>query len=108
MAGNAGIDLSLQVSAQILAVISQHATNGECEKTSYDDFYLEVLPDSSVLITAETWLPAADSEVHVIGGSDFAALPAVLKWAAKARAVDLLTWLVSVCCFVEHTRQCYV
>ena len=60
--------------------------------------YLEVLPGCSMLLTAENWLPAADSEVHIIGGSDFTALPAVLKWAAKARNVDLGLWQMSICC----------
>lgn len=72
-----------QVSAQVLALISQHATNGECEKTSYDDFYIEVVPDGASLRTAETWMPSADHIVHVIGGTSFGALPAVLKCAVQ-------------------------
>ena len=70
---------TLQVSAQILSLISQHATNGQCEKTSYDDFYLEVLPEASALPALAAWQPLADHEVHILGGSDFSALPAVLK-----------------------------
>ena len=75
--------LLLQVSAQVLTLISQHAMNDNCEKTSYDDFYLEVLPDSASLAKAETWLPPADQAVHVLGGGSFSTLPAVLKQAVQ-------------------------
>ena len=79
--------LLLQVSAQVLTLISQHATNGNCEKTSYDDFYVEVMPDSAKLAKAETWVLPADQAVHVLGGSSFSTLPAVLKWAVQVDAV---------------------
>ena len=74
-----------QVSAQLLTLISQHATNGNCERTSYDDFYVEVMPDSASLAKAEKWLPPADHVMHVLGGASFGALPAVLKWAVQVR-----------------------
>ena len=86
----------MQVSAQILALISQHAANGECEKISYDDFYVEVLPDSAALSAAPTWLPAASGEVHVIGDTSFSALPAVLRWAVKVSIRDLFDDHLSV------------
>ena len=79
--------LLLQVSAQILTLISQHAKNGNCEKTSYDDFYVEVIFDSASLAETEIWLPPADHVVHVLGGGSFSALPAVLKRAVQ---VDVL------------------
>ena len=71
------------MSAQILALISQHATSGECEKTSYDDFYIEVQPCASQLSAAAAWLPPVDTEVHILGGSSFTALPATLKQAVQ-------------------------
>lgn len=100
--------LLLQVSAQVLALISQHATNGECEKTSYDDFYIEVVPDGASLRTAETWMPSADHIVHVIGGTSFGALPAVLKCAVQVtRSFHFAGFCVlPVCCI--SCCACYV
>ena len=86
--------LLLQVSAQILTLISQSATNGNCEKTSYDDFYVEIVPDNASLVKAGTWLPPADHVVHVLGDGSFSALPAVLKCAVQ---VDVLCNLNSLC-----------
>lgn len=75
---------TLQVSAQILALITQHAANGQCEKTSYDDFYLEVSAGPSMLSSAAVWVPPADTGLHILGGGSFDALPAMLKWAVQA------------------------
>ena len=69
----------LQVSAQILALISQHATTGQCEKTSYDDFYLEVLPDAAKLTALDAWAPPSNIDLHILGGTGFNALPPILK-----------------------------
>ena len=69
----------LQVSAQVLALISQHATNGQCEKTSYDDFYLEVLPDAASLTASDAWFPPNNVGLHILGGTGFNALPPILK-----------------------------
>ena len=73
----------LQVSAQVLALISQHATNGQCEKTSYDDFYLEVLPDAAKLTASDAWFPPSNVDLHVLGDTGFNALPPILKWGVQ-------------------------
>ncbi|KAA6424352.1 MAG: DNA polymerase eta-like [Trebouxia sp. A1-2] len=78
-----GSDLLQQVSAQVLALISQHATNGQCEKTSYDDFYLEVLPDAAKLSASDAWIPPSSVDLHILGGTGFHALPPILKWGAQ-------------------------
>lgn len=79
--------LPLQVSAQILALISQHATNRQCEKTSYDDFYLEVVPADAQLSASDGWQPPDHSKMHILGDTSWAALPAVLKWAVQVMHV---------------------
>ena len=71
-----------QVSAQILALISQYATNGQCEKTSYDDFYVEVVQGASAAACV-AWEPPADSELHILGGGSFHMLPLVLQLGAQ-------------------------
>ena len=75
--------LLLQVSAQILALVSQQATNRQCEKTSYDDFYLEVMPADAQLSASDGWQPPDHSDMHILGDSSFTELPAVLKWAVQ-------------------------
>ena len=74
---------SLQVSAQILGLISQHATNRQCERTSYDDFYLEVVPADAQLSAIDGWKLPNQNELHILGDIDFTALPAVLKCAVQ-------------------------
>ncbi|KAL0031278.1 hypothetical protein WJX77_012706 [Trebouxia sp. C0004] len=72
-----------QVSAQVLALISPHATNGQCEKTSYDDFYLEVIPDAAKLTASDAWSPPSDIDLHILGETGFDALPPILKWGVQ-------------------------
>jgi len=64
-------------------LISQHATNGQCEKTSYDDFYLEVLPDAAKLTASDAWFPPSNVDLHVLGDTGFNALPPILKWGVQ-------------------------
>ena len=83
-----------QVSAQLLALLSTYAANGQCEKTSYDDFYLEVHATSSAITSQQDCSLPTDGAVHVVGDSSFAALPAVLQ-----QAVQVLFAECTFCCF---------
>lgn len=79
------IDNALQVSAQLLALLSTFAANGQCEKTSYDDFYLEIHSSMSAGDIKQDLQLSADQEVHVIGGSKMDMLPAILCQAVQVR-----------------------
>ena len=73
------------MSAQLLEMLSPFATNGRCEKTSYDDFYLEVSGSGSS--SAQQGIPEQIGvAVHVVGGRSFAALPAILRHAVQVIA----------------------
>ena len=91
----------LQVSAQVLALISQHATNGQCEKTSYDDFYLEVLPDAAKLTASDAWFPPNNVDLHILGGIGFNALPPILKWVFRSAQDSVLAVASAM-----HIQQC--
>lgn len=96
--------LCKQVSAQLLALLSTFAANGQCEKTSYDDFYLEVHSSSSAEVVPQGCSASAgegvhcsssDADiqqgcstlageaVHVVGGTSLATLPAILQQAVQ-------------------------
>lgn len=73
----------VQVSAQLLALLSTFAANGQCEKTSYDDFYLEVHSSKAAVHNQQRWEPAADQEVHIIGSAGMETLPDILRQAVQ-------------------------
>lgn len=68
------------MSAQLLELLSQFASNGQCEKTSYDDFYLEVHSSPAAQQDAAE---QAGAGVRVIGGDSFHVLPAMLRHAVQ-------------------------
>ena len=86
-----------QVSAQLLALLSTFAANGQCEKTSYDDFYLEVHATSSTITSQQDCSPPTEGTVHVVGDSSFAALPAVLQLAVQVLFAEPFLRCLSTC-----------
>lgn len=79
--------MPVQVSAQLLALLSTFAANGQCEKTSYDDFYLEIHSSKAAVHGQQRREPAADQEVHVIGNTGLDKLPDILRQAVEVKLV---------------------
>jgi nucleotidyltransferase/DNA polymerase involved in DNA repair len=72
-----------EVSLAVHQLLRQWANGAEVEKASYDDFYLELRPDSPAVASHQLSSPGSYS-VHFVGVSSVSDLPPRLQFAVRA------------------------